>query len=219
MNGPRIVAAGDSTLVVEFEARIDPVINERAIRLAGRLRAADIAGVRDVVPTYRSVAVCFDPLRTRYDDLLKCLEHESRREDEAPPERSAPIQVPVCYGGELGPDLDGVAELANMSPEQVVAVHSSQIYRVYMLGFLPGFAYMGLVDPRMPCRDTRPAPLVSKGRSALPDSRRGFTRSRRRVAGGSWAAPSSRSTSIAPRRSCSAETRQFISWIGTNTSD
>ena len=63
--------------------------------------------------------------------------------------RRTPLRVPVCYGGELGPDLESVARQAKMSPEQVVAVHSSEIYRVFMLGFLPGFAYMGLVDSRI----------------------------------------------------------------------
>jgi inhibitor of KinA len=164
MSRPRIVAAGDSTLVVEFEALIDPIVNARAIGLAERMRTADIAGVRDVVPTYRSVAVFFDPLRTNHDDLVHRLEHEAGRMEGPPPEPRAPVRVPVCYGGELGPDLDSVARRAKMSPEQVVAVHSSETYRVFMLGFLPGFAYMGLVDPRLAApRHSTPRVRVLKG--------------------------------------------------------
>ena len=175
MNRPRIVAAGDSTLVVEFEARIDPAVNERAIQLAERIRAAAIAGVRDVVPTYRSVAVCFDPLHTKYDHLLERLQHEAGRDDERSQEQRPPLRVPVCYGGELGPDLDGVARQAKMPPEQVVAVHSSQTYRVFMLGFLPGFAYMGLVDPRIAApRHPTPRLRVSKGSVGIAGQQTGI---------------------------------------------
>jgi inhibitor of KinA len=164
MSRPQIVPAGDSTLVVEFEARVDPIVNERAIRLADRMRAAAITGVRDVMPTYRSVAVFFDPLRTNYDDLLDRLGREADLLDDTPPAQRPPLRIPVCYGGELGPDLDGVAARANMSPEQVVAVHSSETYRVFMLGFLPGFAYMGLVDLRIAApRHLTPRVRVPKG--------------------------------------------------------
>jgi KipI family sensor histidine kinase inhibitor len=164
MSRPRIVAAGDSVLVVEFEARIDPIVNGRAIWLAERIRVADITGVRDIVPTYSSVAVFFDPLRTKYDDLRQRLEHEAGREPGAAPAPRQPLRVPVCYGGELGPDLDNVARHAKMSPEQVVAVHSSGTYHVFMLGFLPGFAYMGLLDPRLAApRHSTPRARVARG--------------------------------------------------------
>lgn len=164
MSKPRFVLAGDSTLIVEFEERIDPAVNERVIRLAAALKSAAIAGVRDVVPTYRSVAVFFDPLRTQYDDLVRRLERGASGLERTSPERRAPIQVPVCYGGEFGPDLADVAKGANMSPEEVVALHSHGIYRVFMLGFLPGFAYMGLVDPRIAApRRATPRLRVSKG--------------------------------------------------------
>ncbi|MEP7309904.1 MAG: carboxyltransferase domain-containing protein, partial [Acidobacteriota bacterium] len=98
MSRPRIVQAGDSTLVVALEARIDPMVNQRAIQIAERMRAAAIAGVRDIVPTYRSVAVFFDPLHTMYDELVTRLEHESGREDVEPLAPRTPIRVPVCYG-------------------------------------------------------------------------------------------------------------------------
>jgi Allophanate hydrolase subunit 1 len=75
----RIVPAGDSAVVVEFEARIDPVVNARAIALADAVQSANLAGVRDVVPTYRSVAIYFDPLRTDYDALLKRLQVDARQ--------------------------------------------------------------------------------------------------------------------------------------------
>jgi KipI family sensor histidine kinase inhibitor len=152
----RIVPSGDSAIVVELEARVDPEVNARAIRLADAVQAAAIAGVRDVVPTYRSVAVFFDPLRTDYRGLVAWLEGQADQLAEAPIDQRPSISIPVCYVGELGPDLAAVAAFANMSPQDVITIHSSATYRVFMLGFMPGFAYMGALDPRiaMPRRAT-----------------------------------------------------------------
>jgi KipI family sensor histidine kinase inhibitor len=145
----RIVSAGDSALIVEFEERIDPAINARAIALAESLQAAAIDGVRDVVPTYRSVAVFFDPLRTNYDALLDRLGRDAARGGADASTDRAPIRVPVCYGGDLGPDLGAVAAFGGVGEDEVIALHTAATYRVFMLGFVPGFAYMGLVDPRI----------------------------------------------------------------------
>lgn len=151
----RLVAAGDSVLILEFEERIDPEINARAIALARDIERRRFAGLRDVVPTYRSVAIFFDPLRTDLDRLvpeIKALASPSAGAVHA----GAPVDVPVCYGGELGPDLADVARFAGCSEERVMEIHVATVYRVYMLGFVPGFAYMGSVDPqiRMPRHST-----------------------------------------------------------------
>jgi inhibitor of KinA len=146
----RIVPAGDAALIVEFEERIDPAVNARTIAAADALEAASLAGVRDVVPTFRSVAVYFDPLRTKYDALIAAIEEAATR---PPPEVSqdAPrVRIPVCYGGDdFGPDLGRVAAFAQMSDADVIRVHADVTYRVFMVGFVPGFAYMGVVDPRI----------------------------------------------------------------------
>ena len=145
----RIVPAGDSAVVVEFDARIDPEINARAIALAERVQAAQIQGVRDVVPTYRSVAVYFDPLRTDYDALMPFLEKSAGHLPAAAEIMRAPIRIPVCYGGEFGPDLADVAVFASASIDDVVRIHSAATYRVFMVGFVAGFAYLGTVDGRI----------------------------------------------------------------------
>jgi inhibitor of KinA len=146
----RIVQAGDSALIVEFEERIDAAVNARAIAVADRLQNAGIAGVRDVVPTYRAVAVYFDPLRTSFEMLRSRLEKESRELVVHVDGESSPVRIPVCYGGDdLGPDLAGVAATANLTEAEVVRLHAAATYRVFMLGFIPGFAYMGLVDERI----------------------------------------------------------------------
>jgi inhibitor of KinA len=150
VNDVRIVPAGDSVLIVELEERIDPAVNARAIAIAERLQSAAVPGVRDVVPTYRAVAVYFDPLRTSYDALRARLEHEAEAPTAHVDDQTTPVRIPVCYGGdELGPDLRGVAAATKMTEPEVVRLHTSATYRVFMLGFVPGFAYMGLVDSRI----------------------------------------------------------------------
>jgi inhibitor of KinA len=152
----RIVPVGDATLVVEFEERIDRDINARAVATAEALRAEAIAGVRDVVPTYRSVAVYFDPLLTDHAGLVRRLEEAILTPAPAESREHALIRVPVCYGDDFGPDLPDIAKFAHATEAEVVEIHTRTTYRVFMLGFMPGFAYMGLVDSRIavPRRET-----------------------------------------------------------------
>ena len=145
----RIVPAGDSALIVEFDERIDPGVNARTIACADAVQAARLAGVRDVVPTYRSVAVYFDPLRTDNDALRACLEREAGQPPVAASAARNAVRVPVCYGGDLGPDLADVSVFAGLAEADVVRAHCGATYRVFMLGFVPGFAYLGVVDERI----------------------------------------------------------------------
>jgi inhibitor of KinA len=148
--GPfRVVPAGDSAVIVEFEERIDPIVNDRAIAVAEAIQNAAIDGVRDVVPTYRSVAVYFDPLRTDYDRLVAKLHEHSQQPPAAIGAARAPLRIPVCYGGEFGPDLSAVAQFGGVSEAETIQIHTGTIYRVFMVGFVPGFAYMGIVDERI----------------------------------------------------------------------
>jgi KipI family sensor histidine kinase inhibitor len=144
-NSPaRIREAGDSALLLELEGVIDPDVNARVIAIARVVREALIAGVRAVVPTYRSVAVFFDPLVT--DAALVAHVLREAQHGEIPVVSSRTVEVPVSYGGENGPDLEHVAARVGISVQDVIERHASTPYRVYMFGFLPGFAYMGTVD-------------------------------------------------------------------------
>ena len=143
-----IKPCGDSMLLVECGDAIDPVINERAITLARRLTALGIPGVRDVVPGYCSVGIHFDPLKTDLPGLELAIEREETAAADLTMTTSRPVvEIGVSYGGESGPDLEAVASMTGCSPTEVIAKHTGRIYRVYMLGFVPGFAYMGRVDP------------------------------------------------------------------------
>jgi inhibitor of KinA len=144
-----VVAAGDSALFIEFEERIDVAVNARVIALAEALQTATIAGVRDVVPTFRSVAVYFDPLRVDYDALRARIDRELRQPSAPATAPRTPIRIPVCYDEELGPDLRDVAAFARAAEADIVRIHTSATYRVFMVGFVAGFAYMGTVDSRI----------------------------------------------------------------------
>ena len=135
-------------LLVELEAAIDPIINERAIVVAQRLRERRAQGVRDVAPGYSTIGVHFDPLLTDLAALERAIESECAAvADLEEPGQRPIIEIPVLYGGAHGPDLEAVAAFAGCSRADVIARHSERTYRVYMLGFVPGFAYMGTVDP------------------------------------------------------------------------
>lgn len=139
---------GDSMLLVELEAAIDPVINEKAIVLAERLTARAARGVRDVAPGYCTLGIHFDPLQTDLAALEQAIAEEYASISSLTTVADRPaIEIPVRYGGVGGPDLAAVAAYAGCSEAEVIERHASRTYRVYMLGFVPGFAYMGRVDP------------------------------------------------------------------------
>jgi KipI family sensor histidine kinase inhibitor len=160
-----VVPAGDSALLVQLADRLDPGINQLAITIARTIKASGFAGVRDVTSTFKSVAIYFDPLRTDYAALVQGVTAAASAAPQGSPTVSqSPTRVPVCYGGELGPDLDAVAAFAGMGREEVIHLHTSRTYRVFMLGFLPGFPYMGPVDERIAApRLTDPRSKVSAG--------------------------------------------------------
>lgn len=163
MSDWRLVRVGDASIVVEFAQEIDPAINARALAVGNAVRAARHPGVRDVVEGYCSVTVVYDPLRTALEPLVAAIEEAAERAP-ANGATEAEVELPVCYGGRHGPDLEAVAVFAGCSPAEVAALHHGATYRVYMLGFLPGFAYMGSVDPRIAVpRRSRPRLRVPAG--------------------------------------------------------
>ncbi|MCM3881730.1 MAG: 5-oxoprolinase subunit PxpB [Vicinamibacterales bacterium] len=150
MNLPDVVPIGDRCLSIVFEEQIDPRVNAKCVAVAAELCRRGLSGVRDVVPTYHTVAVHFDPGQVARAVLERRLVETIRDVDggDAATE-SEPVRISVIYGGEEGPDLASVAEFAGASEEEVVRLHTGTIYRAYMLGFLPGFAYLGSVNPRI----------------------------------------------------------------------
>ena len=157
MSAPRILPAGEAAVAVEFGDGIDPRLNARVQALDRKLLSRPFAGFQEAVPTYRSLLVFFDPFRVEPGEVAEHLLELARDlSDEAP--AAAPLkEVPTVYDGE---DLDKVAHDAGLSRSEVIAIHSGLEYRVYMLGFSPGFAYMGMLPaaietPRMATPRTR----------------------------------------------------------------
>ena len=138
----RFLSVGDRALVVEFGDAIDRGLSREVLRLDRVLRAALPAGVVETVPTFRSLMVHYDPLSTSRADLEHAITGLLDR-DESADANARLWHIPVCYEGEFAPDLAEVARLTELPPSEVVALHSGARYHVYMLGFLPGFPYLG----------------------------------------------------------------------------
>lgn len=139
---PRFLPAGDTALVVEFGREIDRAVSERVLGLRDRVQAAALAGVVELVPSFRSLMVHYDPVRTSSARLTSSLREllQSRGSAERP---TRLWRIPVCYEGQHAPDLEEVARRTGMDAAAVVRLHAQTRYHVYMIGFLPGYPYLG----------------------------------------------------------------------------
>lgn len=151
MQEPLFLHAGDSALVVEFGREISENINARVHALDAAVREKHIIGVTETVPTFRSLTVFYDPsvlsgerLKRKLLKLCKGLSVSAAADKKI-------IEIPVLYGGDFGEDLKDVAMHAGLSEEDVVKIHAGTDYRIFMLGFLPGFVYLGGMDKRIAC--------------------------------------------------------------------
>ena len=149
MQNIRILTAGDSSLLVEFGKEISPDINRKIAATVQLMREQHIEGVVDVIPAFCSLLVNYDPRVVRYDKMKKRLESLVRMDIKVGAEKRKIFQSPVVYGGEYGPDLATIAQHAGLSEAEVIDIHSSRDYLIYMLGFLPGFCYLGGLDERI----------------------------------------------------------------------
>jgi KipI family sensor histidine kinase inhibitor len=159
---PRYLVAGEAALVVEFGDAIDPAINRQVREWLLAIERANVAGVRDLVPTYRSLLVSYDPRTTTFDELtsrLAALEGSLAAGDVPPPRI---VEIPTAYGGAFGPDLGFVAEHSRLTEAEVVSIHSGTDYLVYMMGFSPGFTYLGGMSERIA------TPRLKTPRTAIP---------------------------------------------------
>jgi KipI family sensor histidine kinase inhibitor len=152
--GARFQPASDQTLVVYFEPQSSPHAHGQVIKLIRLLEAEPIPGVRNLHPGYGSVLVRFDPLRCGHAELEAILGFYLDRIEELPLPEPRHVEIPVCYGGDFGPDLNDVADLHGMTTTQVIELHSSTSYLVSFLGFVPGFGYLSglpeaLATPRL----------------------------------------------------------------------
>ena len=149
MAGFNITVAGDSAINLEFGNVISEKTNGIIRAAAQTLEADPINGVIELVPTFCSLMVVYNPCVIGYDELTSQVRGKLRGLVATTGGIHRVVKIPVCYGGDFGPDLSDVAEHAGMSTEEVIAIHSGHDYLIDMLGFLPGFAYLGGLDERL----------------------------------------------------------------------
>ncbi len=151
---------GDAAILVQFGDRVDPLINRRVHALDRRLRSGGLEGVIEAVPAYASLLVHYDPLLITYDQVSDWVKTQVGGGEESAATPARRIEVPVRYGGEHGPDLESVAAFHRLSPRKIAQLHAGRDYLVYMMGFTPGFPYLGTLDaaiatPRLETPRTR----------------------------------------------------------------
>ena len=149
MSEIRILTAGDSSLLIEFGKEISPDINKRISATVQLMKEQHIEGVVDVIPAFASLLINYDPRVITYAALVKRMKHLLKVDAKVEKEVKRIFEIPVCYGGEFGPDLANIAKHAGLSEQEVIDIHSSRDYLIYMLGFLPGFCYLGGLDERI----------------------------------------------------------------------
>jgi inhibitor of KinA len=143
---PKIVPLGDSALLVQLGEEIDLVTNRRVHDLAALIDRSLLEGVIETVPAYATLLIHYDPLLQNYKSLSELVASKLDQADALALNKARLIEVPVQYGGEYGVDLALVAEYHQMRVEDVIRIHSSKTYTIYMMGFTPGFPYMGKLD-------------------------------------------------------------------------
>lgn len=149
MQNINILTAGDSSILIEFGKEISPEINRKIKATVQLMKEQHIEGVVDVIPAFCSLLINYDPRVISYDEIRERMQNLVKVEAKSGEEKKRIYEIPVCYGGEYGPDIENIAANAGLSVEEVIKIHSSRDYLIYMLGFLPGFCYLGGLDERI----------------------------------------------------------------------
>jgi len=172
---PKIVPLGDSSLLVQFGREIDLSINRRVHALANLLDASPFEGMIETVPAYATLLVQYDPLVISFTKARGFLREKISQVDETVSRNPRKLEVPVRYGGEFGIDLESVAGHLHLQVEDVIRIHTQRMYTVFMMGFTPGFPYMGKLDDAlvMPRLET-PRTRVPAGTVAIAGSQTGI---------------------------------------------
>ena len=171
----RIVPLGDSSLLVRLGDEINLAVNQRVHALASLVEASSINGIIETVPAYATLLVHYDPLILSFIQIINHLRARITQMEETVSRKPLQVQVPVRYGDEFGPDLEFVASHCGLHVEDVIRIHTERIYTIFMMGFTPGFPYMGKLDdaivtPRLQTPRTR----VPAGTVAIAGSQTGI---------------------------------------------
>lgn len=162
MSEVKIVPHGDASMLVEWGAVIDPKINQKITGLVSLFKDQKIEGVIDFIPAFSSLLINYDPRIITFQRLKKITEDLLTIEISNNQLKKRIFEIPVCYGGEYGPDIEFIANNAQLTKEELIQIHSGTDYLIYMLGFLPGFSYLGGLDERIH------TPRLNNPRKAIP---------------------------------------------------
>lgn len=160
---PTISPVGDRAISIDFGQVIDPTINRHIRQTIERIKELQLDGIIELVPTYCALLVEYDAMLYSYSEICNIIEPTFEEGmANTTNELVTVVEVPTVYGGEFGPDLSFVASHNHLSEDEVVSIHSGTDYLVYMLGFIPGFTYLGGMDPRIA------TPRLSSPRTLIP---------------------------------------------------
>ena len=161
---------GDSALTIDFGNSIDDQTNQKVLQLYHQIKDAHIPYLTDLVPAYSSLTVYYDVIsvysteHSAFEAISELIENITEEKPKPVDGTKRLIDIPVCYEIKYALDIYEIARQKNLSVEEIIAIHTSKTYRVYMLGFIPGFSYMGLVDEQIEVpRKTEPRPNVEAG--------------------------------------------------------
>ena len=160
---PTISPVGDRAISIDFGQVIDPTINRHIRQTIERIKELQLDGIIELVPTYCALLVEYDAMLYSYSEICNIIEPTLEEGmTDTTNELVTVVEVPTVYGGEFGPDLSFVASHNHLSEDEVISIHSGTDYLVYMLGFIPGFTYLGGMDPRIA------TPRLSSPRTLIP---------------------------------------------------
>ena len=166
---------GDSALLVQLGDKIDSAINQRVHALNALLQTNSIAGIVETVPAYCTLLIHYDPLILTFDQVKRWVRDEMTQLADSFHRTPRRLEIPIRYGGASGLDLETVAAAKNISIADVIRIHSEREYTVYMMGFTPGFPYLGTLDERLSMpRMESPRTLVKAGSVAIAGSQTGI---------------------------------------------
>lgn len=158
---PKILPVGDKAIVVEFGNEISVECNNKVLSLNKNITSKDKPFIVSTIPTYRSLLIKYDPLKISYPELLKYIKEKLKYENKLDIKPEV-IEIPVKYGGDFGADIEYVAQYNDISVEEVIKLHTESIYRIYMIGFTMGFAYLGGMSKKIE------TPRLEKPRTKIP---------------------------------------------------
>jgi len=162
-------------LLVELGEGIDPAVNAKVWAMLAALSDPMPNGILQIIPTYRSLLLVYDPGKTHPELVRSFVETVECKLDILDPSQGTIVEIPVCYGGKFGPDIEHVAKTNNLTVAEVIKIHSDKDYLIYMVAFIPGFPFLGGLDPRLSTpRRTSPRIRVPEGSVVLANNQTGI---------------------------------------------